>query len=435
MSIAEQTLLTLGRAGLIAGAAVAVSGWLAGAVRGGRWAWVLLLAPFFTPPLLVSYAYSKWALALVQSPWMHEGLYASVLALKLIPVATIVRVFVPSPLSAEARFCHRLFSKSPWRERVGFRLRGAGAGPRVAAALVFVLAFADFELASLWSMKSWTVAIFDAQAGGLALGETLRLALLPLGIEIAALSLALRVGRGFPVPAPSPKAAPRIGPVIFLIASAAVVCAVPLAIVAWQAAQGVHVLTENFVLTGELGASVLFAAAGAAAAFYLSGFARGSLMAAVPGLLGALVVSLIVLALFQVPPFRIAYDTPLPLAIALTIFLLPLAFLLRALVDRRSPGLEIARHLGSRRIVWELEKRPRLVAFGILFCWAYFDFTAAAILAPTRMTLVFVRLHNLAHYGQTSVLSAMMLAAFSVPVLLLLLTGASAQLYARRNGQ
>ena len=153
----------------------------------------------------------------------------------------------------------------------------------------------------------------------------------------------------------------------------------------------------------------------------------------IPGLLGSLIVALLVLALFQTPPLRPLYDTPLPLLLALTIVLLPLALLLDALLHIRhnSPMRHIARQLGSRRLLWELETQPRLAAFGLLFCWAYFDFTASSILAPIGLTPVFVRLHNLAHYGQTAVLSAMMLAAFLAPAVLLLGAVIAGRIFAR----
>jgi hypothetical protein len=137
------------------------------------------------------------------------------------------------------------------------------------------------------------------------------------------------------------------------------------------------------------------------------------------------------------PLLRAAYDTPLPLLLALTIILLPLALLLDVLLlmRRLSPMRHIARQLGSRRLAWVLEWQPQIGAFALLFCWAYFDFTASSILAPVGMTPVFVRLHNLAHYGQTAVLSAMMLAAFATPAVLLLLTVAAGRIYARRDGR
>ena len=46
-----------------------------------------------------------------------------------------------------------------------------------------------------------------------------------------------------------------------------------------------------------------------------------------------------------------------------------------------------------------------------------------------------LRNHNLAHYGQTAVLSAMMLAAFATPAALLLMTLAAGRIYARRDGR
>ncbi len=76
-----------------------------------------------------------------------------------------------------------------------------------------------------------------------------------------------------------------------------------LAIVARQAIPGVPSLLENFVLGGELGASVVFALIAAAAATAIAAFARRSsalmLLLVTPGLLGALIVSLLLLALFS----------------------------------------------------------------------------------------------------------------------------------------
>jgi len=481
MGIGAQTALALGRALLIALPAVLGSGpmsrWVAS--RRGRsrvLAWMLLVAPFFTPSLLVSYGMVRFAIALIVSTWGHEALYVGVLALKLFPVAVVLRVLLPPPLSAESRHAYRLVAAASRWSRAGFHLRAAGHGPWVAGGLVFLVAFADFELASLWSVKTWTMAVFDAQIGGLALGETLRLAAWPFGVQLAVLAAVVfgsRRGRdpappaswaasegrddrpqsssraprgkiGPPLPArwgryALPRTVIRIVPWLYLGASAMLVTVAPLAIVAGQAAAGVPRLLENFVLGHELGASVLFALTAAAAASALAVIGRKfhglALLLSAPGLFGALTVALIVLALFQTPVLRGAYDTPIPLALALTILLLPLALLLGALWLRPTPALHIARQIPSPRLIWELETEPRAIACGILFCWAYFDFTASSILAPTGFTPVFVRLHNLAHYGQTAVLSAMMIAAIATPVVVLLLTGTALRLYARGHGR
>jgi len=166
------------------------------------------------------------------------------------------------------------------------------------------------------------------------------------------------------------------------------------------------------------------------------------LLLCLPGLLGALLLSLLGLALFQLTPLRPAYDTPAPLLLALILLLLPLAFPLRWLLDSaaRDPALHLARaaanatnRSSARRLLWQLDGRRRFLAAFLLFCWAYFDFTAGSILAPVGLTPVFVRLHNLAHYGQNAVLSAMMLAAFAIPVLVLLSAGAAARFIAGRS--
>lgn len=450
MNIAAQTAEALLRAAIIAGAAIAISGplsrWLATQTTGRarKIAWALLLAPFFTPALLVSYAFSRIALALVASPWSHEALYVGVLTLKLIPVAAIVRALVPAPLPAEAWHAFRIMAPHSGERRVTFHLRGAGAGPWIAGGLVFLLAFSEFELASLWSIRSWTVALFDAQVGGLALAETFRLVASPLGVELALLAAIFRWTLGVPqgsggdrTPADSERASSMARLWwIYLAASAALVSLLPLTIVATQAAPGLRTLAASFALRNEFGASLLFAASAAILAescAQLGKKQRSAFLLAVPGLLGALVISLIFLALFQTAILRPAYDTPLPLVLALTIALLPLAVLLRSLRRRPSPARHVARQLGSRRLIWEMETRPRCVALGILFCCAWFDFTASSLLAPVGLTPVFVRLHNLAHYGQTAVLSAMMLTAFLAPVVALALTGSIARFLYRKE--
>ncbi|MEP6667657.1 MAG: hypothetical protein ABJF10_00805 [Chthoniobacter sp.] len=443
-SIGAQTAMALGRALLIALLAIAVSAplgrWLAAQQgRAKLLAWILLLAPFFTPPLLVSYALVKFSMTLIVSAWGHEALYIGVLALKLIPVAVVLRVLLPPPLSAEARHAFRMHAPAGWWPRVRFHLRAAGHGPWITGGLVFLLAFADFELASLWSVKTWTMAVFDAQVGGSALGATLRLAAWPLAVQLGVLAAIALAKRDLPSATHETASRGGAGPWCYLAIAASAVCIVPLVIVAGQAVAGIPSLTENFVLGGELGASVAFALVAAGAATGIATLARKSpalaLLLVIPGLLGALIVSLLLLALFQVPLWRAFYDTPLPLGLALILLLLPLALLLGALWLRPTPAAHIARQMGSRRLIWDLDTRPRVIAAGILFCWAYFDFTASSILAPTGFTPVFVRLHNLAHYGQTAVLSAMMLAAFATPIFVLLLTGTAWRLYARGHGR
>jgi len=496
MTLAHQTAESAARALAIAGFAVALAQPLARLLahthgRRRTLAWALLLAPLLTPALLVSYAYSHLALRLMAVPGGIAALYAVVLALKLTPVAAVIAHFVPPALSAEAAHCHALLAGPRWRRWI-FRLRGAGRTPLVAGGLVFLFAFTDFELASLWSLKTWTVALFDAQVGGLALGESLRLAAFPLGIEIAVLAVMLRAPALPRAPTGGGKALGRFArPALlaYLGGAALLACGWPLLFVTAQAVTGFRAVAENFVLSRDLAVSLGFAFGAALGAWWLAAAARpadeggsktrntqnfrerprkeelpkvffsrpfaylsrvsrflpptlpdsrgrnicATLLAA-PGLLGALLLSLLILPAFQFPALRPAYDTPLPLLLALTLLLLPFALPLRWLLDssRRHPALHLARLAGSSALVWRLDTRRRWLAVFLLFCWAYFDFTAGSILAPIGLTPVFVRLHNLAHYGQTAVLSAMFLAAFAAPVAVLLLTAPAVRWYARR---
>ena len=88
---------------------------------------------------------------------------------------------------------------------------------------------------------------------------------------------------------------------------------------------------------------------------------------------------------------------------------------------------------GVRRLLWDLALSRRMAAVGLVFLLAYFELTASALLAPIRFAPVFVRLHNLSHYGQTPILSLMLLAATLAPAALLALTLGLGRLYARRD--
>ena len=481
MNLAHQTIESAVRASAIAGLALALAPPLARLLahthgRRRTLAWALLLAPLLTPALLVSYAYSRLALRLMGTPGATGALYFAALTLKLVPVAALILHFVPPAISPEAVRCHALLNgrknnslrstkdtkghekgfrfrvlsclswifpawvKGQWAHWL-FQLRAAGRAPWMAGGLVFLFAFTDFELASLWSLKTWTVALFDAQAGGLALGASLRLAALPLAIEIVVLALILRTPALSISPAGTGKAPGHIAQpalLAYLGSAALLACGWPLVFVTAQAVTGFRSVAEHFVLTSDLAASLAFAAGAALGAWLLAAWIanrrRAALVLALPGLLGALLLALFVLTAFQFQPLHPAYDTPLPLLLALTLLLLPFAIPLRWLLDasRRDPALHVAGLAGSSALLWRLDTRRRWLAAFLLFCWAYFDFTAGSILAPVGLTPVFVRLHNLAHYGQTAVLSAMFLAAFAAPVAVLLLTAPTARWYARR---
>lgn len=479
MTLATQCGLTLARAALIgAGAALAagpIRGMLAiPAGRERRIAWAALLVPYLTPVILVGYAYSNTSLSLIRSPVLNEALYDALLFVKLVPVAALVLHLAPRSMSAQAVHCHRLLrsgtpgkgafyflatraGRAPGVRRSGmspfsalsFWLRGPGRSYAAAFALVFVLATPEFEMASLMIRPSWTVALFDAQAGGLVLSESLRAVLVPAAVETALLAgvLALLFAgtaecRSAAGGGRTPSKAARLGVWAYLAAAAIVTTAIPMVVVLGGTVRGLALLLEGFVLGKDIAASLLFGGGAAVCAYAVAravvgggapagARAAAAIALAVPGLLGALVLSLVTLSVFQLPGMRHLRATVVPGLVALTLLVLPFALVLEALLGRLRPAAALhlagmlirSPHGESRRraggIVWALRTRMHLWAVFLVFVLAYFDMTIGSLLSPPGMSPVFVKLYNFMHYGQSSTLSAMVCLSALVPVVLL----------------
>ena len=457
---------SLARGGSVGLAAVLGGSVLRAALCGHRgWAaraaWALLLLPYLTPVLLVAYGYRGPAMLLIHHPVLRELGYDVVLWMRLMPVAVLALHFAPAAVSPQALHCHRLLGAGGARAGRGLRaalamvLHGPLRGWVAGFGVVFLLAFGEFEMASLFDLRPWTVALFDAQPGHLPLVESLRLAALPAACQAVVLLgvLALLFGGARRPSAEAGQARPAGRPWVrrlgmgYLALAALAVAGVPLWVVLSGAAEGLSSALRGFALSSNVGSSVLFGAAGALVAYVGAGFflhwegerplgKRGLLLAlgaCVPGLTGALVLALLVLAAFQLPGLKALAGSPVPLIVCLGLMLLPLALVLRALLHALRPGESVhaARLLAAApaarvrargaRILRMLFSRGRFWLVFLLFCWGYFDLTASAILAPPGTNSVFVLLHNQMHYGGGPVLSAMVLIAFLVPVVLLLI--------------
>lgn len=389
-----------------------------------RMAWALLLVPYLTPTLLVGYSYGSFSLSLVRHPVANETLYAALLWLKLTPLAAVALALTPPSVSAEALHSWRLLrGKADWF----FRWKaGCARAPMAAFALVFLFAFDEFEMASLMNVPSWTVALFDAHAGGLALGESLRLTMLPAMCEAVVVGcVAWWLWRARPrVEAQVNRGAGKmpgwLGWLHLTVAFGVLFC-VPASIVLRGTIEGLVAVLQNFALGKEIGASLVFAIAATGGACLLAG-RRTAAVLALAGMLGSLVLSLVILAMVQLPLIRALRDTPVPVILALTMVLLPFAVVLRLLVEAWRPGssLCLARLVGDlqprRELVWRLKVRGQFWSAFLLFGWAYWDLTAGSILAPISMTPVTARLYNLMHYGQTATLSAMLCVTFGAPL-------------------
>ena len=233
-----------------------------------RMAWVLLLAPYFTPVLLTGYAYANFSLSLIHHPAINSIFYSALLWWKFTPIAAVMLHFTPAAISAEAIHCRRLAAGASPFSHGWFLVRaGCAAGPAAAFAVVFLCAFAEFEMASLMVVKSWTVALFDAHAGGLALSESLRRMAGPLLCESAAIATVFAVlGRQRSISA-QPIPGGRLGRGLawcHLLIAFIVMLAIPATMVLWGTIRGLGLLLENFVLGREILASLLFAAGASA---------------------------------------------------------------------------------------------------------------------------------------------------------------------------
>ena len=418
--------------------------------------WALVIAPLCTPALLVSYTYASWALRLTGSPWLLNIFYSVLVGLKLIPLAVIARRMFPPMISREARFCESLIKDRPWTARLAFRREALGAVPWFTGGLVFLLAFTDFELASLLSVKTWAILLFDAHAGGLALPESLSRVIGPIAVELLIIALFLRpAGRMvFRTDAGPETAVERRWVLPVLGAISAVMSFWPLVKIVGQSVTGWSLISIRDVVGEEILMSLATALVATLAIWVVLLFITRKitrLFLVLPGLLGALVLSLVLLAALKAaPPFFLTSasmqtewakrlwaiaESPLPLLVAEALLLAPVALILRTLIATRHPGekLHLARMAGSRRLIWDLALEPRAAALGLLFLLSYFEFTAASILAPVQLTPVCVRLHNLAHYGQTAGLSAMLVSAMLAPAAVLALTLGGARFYARKD--
>ena len=138
-----------------------------------------------------------------------------------------------------------------------------------------------------------------------------------------------------------------------------------------------------------------------------------------------------VAGMVQRPTLVSVRDTPLPLLIVETLFLLPRAMLLRLLIGRltNSSAVHAARLLSSgdrthreqsARLIWRLDTVGRWGGLLLVSYWAYIELTLPSLLAPPGMTPAPVVLYKLMHYGQISGLSAMLFASLATPVVVMI---------------
>jgi ABC-type Fe3+ transport system permease subunit len=313
------------------------------------------------------------------------------------------------------------------------------------------------------------VWLFDAQVGGLALAESLRLVVLPVLCQIVVLApAAWWVARNWSR-APARHTSERragasggVGPWLLLSIAAALLVFVPLFMIGQGTLGGLARVFQNAAQLRTLLKEILigtgYALAAAIVAMLLSaplmdtaprsGLARaGVLTLALPGMFGSLVLSLALVRLLQQPGLESFYKTPPALALGKTFFLFPRALLLRWFLasSRRREGLHLAILLGAspgtrgraaaRELSWQLHWRGEFWCTALLSYWGFLELTIAYLLAPVSIVSAPVILYNQMHFGKNATLSARVLITVLVPAFLFVLASASRRSFFRRVWQ
>lgn len=417
--------------------------------------WVLVLVPGLIPELLLGYAYTPWV---VGRPLRAEVVCATLLGLRLLPVGLVAwQLTPPSPLTASAWHLRSLSPPRTWNGWLKFYW--IDAVPRIIplAAIVWLLAFQEFELAALLRAVSWTDTLFVDQVGGRAFGDLVRSALGPAVVQAVTIFAAMRsltkssccerVPVIFPAPRQGTGRASGTQSTVILSLGAVwtLLAIVPLSSMLRGLPAGVVQLAGQPLrwqgllreLTGGLAVSVTAGCAVWIIAGWVQwppvndrGLRRGLLVAAcLPGLSGSLVLSLGTLTVFQRSWLSGLYDTPVMWVLASILFLLPRAVLLRLwLAKGDNTSIALARLLSvsnsarqrqsGRTLLWRMETEPRFLAVCCLVYWSYLELPLAVMLAPTGLPSGLVRLYNFLHFGRTAALSAEMMILLGGPLLL-----------------
>jgi hypothetical protein len=407
--------------------------------------WCLVILPFFWPRMITGYAYANFSLSLVHLPFANELFYDLLSLFGAVPIGVVVLYFAPkSPISRDGLHVWRLTSRSR-RDLFGLCnslwlwLHGPRQSAVLSAALLFLVVFQEFEMSSLMSVTSWTVTLFDAHAGGLSLRRSLGMALLPAFAQTTVLApaCALLVTGKWDYESRKNESLRGIetqGFVewFYVALSLGIFCAIPAMLVFGNSLGALASLTRNTswigdILTGGM-ISIVSGVIAYASAAWVWRQGRGLLLFGCAGLLGSLVIGLCMLALFQSPVVNLAWDSVLPWILGLGVYLWPRALLIYAILKNpeRSTADRLVQLLAkfsdkrqqsqARVLAWQIRGQVHLWSLGLICTWAYFDATLAAILAPVGWVSAPVRLYNLMHYGQSNVLSALVLVMFLAPL-------------------
>lgn len=428
---------------------------------------VAAVLPFFVPELLTGFTYRVAAAKLVHSELATELLYGLLMLIRCVSAGTAL-MMVPGPSAVSRQALHAWLLLKPdgpgfwwWRGWLWLHICGPWRSAVVSWALMVLICFQEFETAALLQIDrhpfSWTVWLFDAHSARQPLADSFRLIVIPLLAELVLLAVCLplvmrrdvrqdsewrpETDDSFPGSRPGVvNLAVSCGWMLLALGTVViwplVACLLPLVanpgtptfqgILLWQS-------VRQIVVSAGFSVSAAVIALRVAAWLLILRRPWVVLLALLPGLSGSLVLSLSVLAVFQLPVASSLYDTWLPMLAGSTLSVLPRAFvgvlLLSRLADPAalhsatlllpSTDPDVRRLAGG--VIWRLRTRGWFVCALLIVQWAFWDVTVAAMLRPVDLEPVVTRLYNEMHYGRTEMLLVMTLLAILIPGLMSLL--------------
>ena len=449
--------------------------------------WLFLaVLPFFVPELLIGFNYRLTATQLSQgtssliAAVSTEFLYLLLLVARSTAFGVAVRQMVTrSSVSKES--LHAWNSLRPsnssrktssltmmqWRHGgLMLNLTGPWRSSMIAWSIMALTSFQEFETAALMQIDrspvTWSVWLFDAHANRQPLSDSIRMILGPLVIELMLLSPALwmllrhapkaAVQSFTPYSDSSGLQSHRLRSLLCLFPGIVLFFFWPLSVNLHSALSGLGALLQNADLlkmaTEQILTSTAFAVASAILAINLSGmiqpaskrpdasshdsgvFKKVLLLLLIPGLMGSLVLSLLLVAAFQHDLLRPFYDTWLPMLLGQSLAVLPRSFALVVIMNQltersalhsasmlmSSPHMMIRQRVST--IFWRMTTFRWLLCGLVIAQWCFWDVTTTSILRPVQLEPVVTRLYNEMHYGRTESLMSLTVLSLLIPLAL-----------------
>ena len=400
-----------------------------GVPRSGRTVAVLAVLAVL-PALLPGYAYRPESLRWVNERWKTDLLHTGLCFGRFLPWATLVAWLV-----GELDF--RQFEDA-WRQtrpRRSWSAHFFGAvlmkttarmGRVAGGAAAAVLTFTESEIAGLLQARCWPEWTLRKLAGGVPPADLLA-KLWPVPAVVVLAIAAVSGHRSGPQVRGDRE--PGGGRRLTVAAGLALaVCGgLPLLRITADIPGGAAALLRQPAFGRELAVTVGFAGVAATAAAWMA--CRRPVVAwlGLLGLLGPLMTAVGVQAVLAGVGGGPLLGTPALHLAALLLVVAPFGLLLFAGVRRLDDRAAlVARQLGrhpdaavrrrAARAVWLRTHAPLAGAWGLLFLIAFWDLLVAATLHAPGWSTVPGRLYNLAHYGQSDALAAMLVVATAVSV-------------------